>query len=127
LVGTGAGVVVEDVVVVLEVVEGSSVGDGVVVVVVVGLWTGEVVEEVVVSSGVHSPSTQYDLPTWRSGQVTPGLILVKRSREVPQAPAKVSQVSPLSAGISKKQSTPRRECFPAATNPGPERSPAAMR
>jgi hypothetical protein len=94
-------VVVEDGVVVLAVVEGSSVGDGVVVVlVVVGVWACEVVE-VVVSSGVYSPSTQYDLPASRSGQLTPGLIWVKSSKEVPQAPAKEAQVSPLSAGISK--------------------------
>ena len=58
-------------------------------------------DSVVVVSGVHSPITQYDLPASRLGQVTPGLICVKSSTEMPQVDAMPSQVSPLAAGTSK--------------------------
>ena len=75
LLGSGA-VVVLVVIEVLMVVGGAVVVAGV----VVGGRGG------VVSfppSSVYSPTTQYDFPASRSGQVTPGLILVNSSTEMP--------------------------------------------
>jgi len=73
----------------------------VVVEVVVVVTPGCEDEELGVGSGVDSPITQYDLPASRLGQVTPGLILVNSSTEIPQPRARLSQVSPLPAGTSK--------------------------
>lgn len=57
--------------------------------------------EMVVGSGVHSPTTQYNLPISRSGQVTSGFIFVKMSTEKPKLDARLSQLSPLTACISR--------------------------
>ena len=57
--------------------------------------------EELVASGIHSPITQYELPTSTLGQVTPGLVFMKRSTETPYVDARLSQVLPRAAGISR--------------------------
>jgi hypothetical protein len=67
----------------------------------VGVISGCEGVEVEVVSEITSPITQYGLPASRSGQLTPGLMVVKRSTVMPQLKARDSQVSPLAAGVSK--------------------------
>lgn len=101
MLGVAEGAVVKDCDVKDGMVVDWAVEDWIVVGVLVAALSGCEDVEVLVVSGVHSPTTQYALPASRSGQVTPGLMFVKRSTETPQLDARLSQVSPLAAGISK--------------------------